>query len=80
VTETRTDYKGREKKIYGQYATPYEKLKEVSKQTKRNYLKKDVTFENLDHIAYAMSDNEFAKKMRKQQYTLFDTSAFLKSL
>lgn len=80
VTETRIDYKGREKKIYGQYTTPYEKLKEISKRTNKNYLKKGITFEKLDQRAYAMSDNEFAGKMRKQQYTLFDTSAFLKSL
>jgi hypothetical protein len=37
VTEVRIDAKGRERKIYGQYTTPYEKLKEVSIQQKKNF-------------------------------------------
>lgn len=79
VTEVITDFKGREKKIYGQYTTPYEKLKEVSYEQKKNFLNPGVTFEELDKIAYNMSDNEFAAKMRKYQYELFDINSLLKS-
>ena len=79
VTDVITDFKGREKKIYGQYTTPYEKLKEVSKEQNRNFLEKGKTFEELNRIAYNMSDNEFAALMRKHQYELFDINSLLKS-
>lgn len=79
VTEVLTDFKGREKKIYGQYTTPYEKLKEISKEQDKNFLEKGATFDELDRIAYNMSDNEFATIMRKHQYELFDINSLLKS-
>jgi len=79
VTETITDYKGREKKIYGEYATPYEKLKSISKEKNTSFLKQNFTFEEMDKIAYNMSDNEYASLMRKQQYRLFDINSLLKS-
>jgi len=79
VTEIETDFKGREKKIYGQYTTPYEKLKEVSKKEQKNFLKPDLSFDRLDTIAYRESDNDFVAKVRKQQYKLFDVNNLLKS-
>ncbi len=79
VTETVTDFKRREKKIYGQYTTPYEKLKEIWKEKNNNFLKPGITFEELDRIAYNMSDNEFTRLMRKHQYELFDINSLLKS-
>lgn len=79
VTEVITDFKGREKKIYGEYTTPYEKLKEVSKKENKNFLKSGITFEDMDKFAYQMSDNEFAALMRHQQYKLFDVNSLLKS-
>lgn len=66
-TDIILDPKGREKKIYGQATTPYEKLKEVSKEQNKNFLKQGLTFEKLDIIAYEMSDNEFAKLLRGKQ-------------
>lgn len=72
VTETRVDIKGRERKIYGQYTTPYEKLKEISKKLKENFLKPEQSFEKIDIIAYKYSDNEFAKILRIKQEKLFD--------
>lgn len=72
VTETRVDIKGRERKIYGQYTTPYEKLKEISNKLKENFLKKEQSFEKIDIIAYKYSDNEFAKILRLKQEKLFD--------
>lgn len=80
VTETIVDFKGREKKIYGEYTTPYEKLKElIHKNKTKPILKPDVTFETLDIIAYSHSDNEFATIMRTHQYELFDINSSLKS-
>lgn len=79
VSKVEVDFKGREKKIYGQYTTPYEKLKEVSKMNNQNYLKPNLTFEQLDKIAYIMSDNDFVKEVRKHQDKLFDANNLLKS-
>jgi hypothetical protein len=70
VTQTKVDKFGREKKIYGQYTTPYEKLKEVTKRLKKNFLKPGIDFKDLDKIAYLMSDNEYAKILREKQSEL----------
>lgn len=83
VTGTRIDYKGREHTVYGQYTTPYEKLKEISTNTTSPagiYLKENISFEDLNKIAYAMSDNEYATRMRDKQHKLFDIINSLKSL
>ena len=77
VTEVRRDGKGRERKIYGQYTMPYEKLKEVSLALKKNFLKPGQTFAKLDIIAYCESDNEFAKTMREKQNELFRKNTLL---
>ena len=79
VTEVLVDFKGREKKVYGQYTTPYEKLKEISEEQDKNFLNPSLSFEDLDKIAYNMSDNDFAVLMRKQQNDLFDINSLLKS-
>lgn len=62
---------GRSKKRYTQYMTPYEKLKSLENAT--TYLKKGVTFATLDTVAYAMSDNEAARRMQAAKTTLFET-------
>ena len=77
VTGERLDEKGRARKVYGQYDMPYEKLKEVSKEQNRNFLKPGQSFEKLDIIAYQMSDNEFAKIMREKQNELFNKNTLL---
>jgi len=55
-----TDKKGKQKKIYPKdnYMTPYEKLKTI--KNSNEYLKKNISFEQLNKIAYTMSDTEFA--------------------
>jgi transposase InsO family protein len=70
VTKTTVSKHGKQKKKYGQYITPYEKLKSL--QDAEQYLKKGITFEILDKIAYSMSDNEAAKKMQEAKQKLFD--------
>jgi hypothetical protein len=77
-TESRVDSKGRETKVYGQATTPYEKLKQVSENLKTNFLKKNITFQQLDKFAYQKSDNQFAYEMREQERVLFDKIAKMK--
>lgn len=66
---TTIDGKGKEKKVYKTYLTPYEKLKSLPHA--ELYLKRHVFFEDLDKIAYAMSDTEFATKMNEEKEKMF---------
>lgn len=63
------DHKGKEKKIYKTYMTPYEKLKSLPNAD--GYLKRHIFFEDLDKIAYAESDTEFAKQMKQEKEIAF---------
>ncbi len=65
----RTDKKGKERKIYNIYQTPYERFKSLPNA--KQYLKKGITFEMLDTVAYEKSDNEFATLMQKEKRELF---------
>jgi len=62
--------KGKQKKIYNKYLTPFEALKNLANAEK--YLKPDVTFTKLDKIAMQHSDNEYATIMDKEKTRLFD--------
>ena len=64
-----TDKRGKVRKKYDEATTPYEKLKSLPNSS--GYLKHGFSFEKLDEIAYAQSDNEFASIMRKAQEKLF---------
>lgn len=66
------DHHGQEQKIYDRAVIPYEKLKEISKLKRKNFLKPGLSFEQLDKIAYQYSDNEFAQILRKQESILYD--------
>lgn len=68
-TEVVSD-KGKIKKVYEIYATPYEKLKSV--ENAKRYLKENIAFEDLDKIADEKSDNEFAALMQKEKVELFN--------
>ncbi len=63
------DTKGKEKKVYKTYQTPYEMLK--SHLNASNFLKDGISFEKLDRIAYKKSDNECAQEMQKAKAELF---------
>lgn len=65
-----TDDKGRKKRMYHLYQTPYEALKSITGAQK--FLKPGQTFEKLDIIAYQQSDNEFAETMREEERKLFE--------
>ncbi len=65
------DNKGRVRKRYPyeQMMTPYEKLKSLPKP--EQYLRPGITFEQLDDIACAMSDNEAAQHLNEARAELF---------
>lgn len=71
--ETFTDAKGKQRKRYPyrHMATPYEKLKSLPDAPQ--YLKPGVTFKALDETAYAISDNEAAKRLQQARTQLFET-------
>jgi len=63
------DKKGKQKKVYNHYQTPYESLKKITGAGK--FLKPGISFEKLDKIAEEYSDNEFAEIMEKEKQKLF---------
>lgn len=69
-TET-TDARGKIKKKYDIFMTPYQKL--CSLIPYEPYLKDDVTTDSLAALAGAESDNECAEKMQKAKTKLFKT-------
>lgn len=71
--ETITDRKGKQCKRYPyeKMMTPYEKLKSLPDAS--SYLNPGTTFEQLDAIAYAISDNEAAQQMNEAKRQLFRT-------
>ena len=66
---TKIDKKGKEKKIYGTYMTPYEKLKSLPHADR--YLRRNISFEGLDAIAHQNSDTEFGLRMNEAKATMF---------
>lgn len=65
-----TDEKGKKKKVYKLYQTPYEAFKGITDA--HTFLTPGTTFEKLDTIAYEESDNEFASMMREEERKLFE--------
>src|SRR5690606_17620153 len=69
--ESITDEKGKVRKRYRleDMMTPYEKLKSLPDAA--HYLKRGLTFETLDQLAMAISDNEAAKQLNEARAKLF---------
>lgn len=65
-----TNSKGKNKKIYNIYLTPYEALKNIPDA--KLYLKAGMTFTNLEKISMEQSDNEYASIMEEEKTKLFD--------
>jgi len=63
------DSRGKIKKKYTRWMIPYEKLKSLPNA--EQYLKEGITFAELDTIAYACSDNQFAEAMENAKVELF---------
>jgi hypothetical protein len=71
--ETITDEKGKQRKIYPyeKMMTPYDKFKSLPDAEK--YLKNEMSFEIMDKVAYAMTDNQSAEKLQQGRQSLFKT-------
>ena len=69
------DRRGKQKKKYDVYVTPYEKLKSLKNGKK--YLKESFSFDALDKVAYSESDNTVAAKVKKAKRELFKKMARL---
>lgn len=65
----KTDKKGKQKKVYNLYQTPYEAFKGITGAVK--FLKPGISLQKLDTIAKGYSDNEFAEIMEKEKQKLF---------
>jgi len=63
------DKRGKEKKVYRDYKTPYEALKGITGAD--IFLKPGIIFEKLDKIVNMHSDNDFAKIMEEEKQRLF---------
>lgn len=70
---TVTDSKGRQKRKYPyeKMMTPYERFKSLPKA--KDHLRKGLSFEILDAIAFAINDNLAAEKMQAARKKLFKT-------
>ncbi len=71
--ETRTDDKGKQRKIYRyeNMMTPCDKLKSLPDTD--SYLKTGLSFEILDKLAHQISDNQAADPLQKARQKLFNT-------
>ena len=69
--ETRTDPRGKERKVYRyeNLMTPYDKLKSLPGA--KDYLKPGMSFEILDAVAHQISDNQAADQLQKARQKLF---------
>lgn len=63
------DKRGKIKKHYDSWLTPYEKFKSLPDAVQ--YLKPDLNFSSLDKIAGEKSDNQFAEELRREKHKLF---------
>ena len=69
VPELITNAKGKTKRVYRWYATPWEILRRLPGMAR--HLKPDVTVEDLEHTARAMTDTAAAIAMQKAKRKLF---------
>lgn len=69
VPEERSDAKGKTRKVYRWYATPWEILRQMPEVGR--YLKAEVTIAELDEVARAESDTACARKMQRAKQKLF---------
>jgi hypothetical protein len=71
VPERVANAKGKEKRVYRWYATPWQILRQLPNLAA--HLKRDVTIKNLDQTARASSDTKAARQMQKAKGELFAT-------
>jgi hypothetical protein len=69
----KVDAKGRCRKVYDSYLTPFEKLKTLLRW--EDYLRPGVTKADLERVASESSDTEFAKTVQNERLKLFRSFA-----
>jgi transposase InsO family protein len=69
VPEMMTDRKGKQRRIYRRYATPWELVQQIPNFAA--YLKPGITVERLQRLADAHSDTEAARSMQQAKRKLF---------
>jgi hypothetical protein len=69
VPEIQTDGKGKQRRVYRWYATPWEILRQLPNVA--GYLRPEVTIDELERMAAAESDTEAARKMQEAKRKLF---------
>jgi transposase InsO family protein len=69
VPEVQKDQKGRERRVYRWYATPWEMLRQLPDLARR--LKAGVTVEGLNQVAARLSDTAAAQRMQEAKRKLF---------
>ena len=67
--EIKTDAKGKQKRVYRHYQTPWESFEKLSEAA--SYLKPGHTLEALGRIAQAESDTAAARRMQQAKQKLF---------
>ena len=71
VPEIRTNAKGKQRRVYRWYATPWEILRQTPDLAR--HIKAPLTVDELNRKAAAMSDTECARRMREEKKKLFAT-------
>jgi hypothetical protein len=69
VPETRTSAKGKQRRVYRWYATPWEILRQLPDVAR--HLRPEITGAELERIAKAESDTQAARKMQEAKRKLF---------
>ena len=69
VPETTTDRKGKQRRVYRWYATPWQILRQLPDLA--GWLKPQITVDHLQTIAHARSDTEAAQQMQEAKRKLF---------
>jgi len=68
VPETRTDAKGKQRRVYRWYATPWEIVRQLPDLAR--YLRPEITVRELERMARAESDTEAARNMQQTKQTM----------
>jgi hypothetical protein len=69
VPEIRTDVKGKQRRVYHWYATPWEILRQIPDLAR--HLKPEITVSDLERMASAQSDTQAARDMQEAKRKLF---------
>ena len=77
VSEVMTDAKGKQRKVYRWYATPWEILRQLPDLAR--YLKPDLTVQELNRRAARTSDTAAARSMQEEKHKLFASFGRIKS-